>query len=298
MKLGFIGLGKMGYNMTLNLLDHGHKVVAYNRSTGPLKKAARKGAMVATSIDDLITKLPKPRIVWIMITAGKPVDSVIQSLLGGLSKGDIIIDGGNSYFKDSQRRHAALKKKGIHYLDCGVSGGMDGARTGACMMIGGDKKIFTKVEKLFRDQCVKKGYGYMGSAGGGHYVKMIHNAIEYGMIGAIAEGMCALKDKQKSFGFDFSKVLEVYSHGSIVESRLVSWLAHAWKKDAGLTSLKGTVPFGGTEQEMTNLEKFENMPILHQARLMRAGTRKVPTFCGKVISAIRHEFGGHPVNKK
>lgn len=298
MRFGLIGLGKMGYNMALNAMEKGHIVVAHNRSPQVVKKIARKGVVPAYDIDEFVSKLGKQKIVWLMITAGKPVDQVLDSLLPKLSKGDIIIDGGNSFFKDSQRRHARCKRKGIYYLDCGVSGGVSGARNGACMMIGGDKPAFTKVKRLFKDMCVKDGYGYMGSSGGGHYVKMVHNAIEYGMIGAIAEGMCALKDKQRSFGFDIGEAIKVYEHGSIIQSRLMSWLASGWKKDKGLKGVKGTVPFGGTEDEMLRLEKFEDMPILHEARLMRKGTRKRPSFCGKVIATIRHEFGGHRVNKK
>src|SRR3989344_6733380 len=222
MKLGFIGLGRMGLNMVFNLVDNKHQVVAYNRSPDPVAEAAKYGAIPAHSLQELIDKLPSPKIVWIMIKSGQPVDDMIAQLVPLLQKEDIIIDGGNSYFEDSKRRYAELKKKGIHFLDCGTSGGMEGARHGACMMIGGEKEIFQKVEVLFKDMCVKDGYGYMGSTGAGHFVKMVHNGIEYGMMGAIAEGMQAIKDS--SLNINPHQATKVYAHGSIISSRLVDWL--------------------------------------------------------------------------
>ncbi|MFQ5532199.1 MAG: NAD(P)-binding domain-containing protein, partial [Candidatus Nanoarchaeia archaeon] len=200
MKIGFIGLGRMGENMVLNLLDHKHKVIGYNKSPGATKKLSKKkGFTGAYSLEEAVNKLKdqKTKVIWLMIPAGKPVTETIKKLIPLLKKGDIIIDGGNSFFRDSQRRGKMLKEKGIHFLDCGTSGGMEGARHGACMMIGGDKKVFKKVEVLFKDMCVKDGYGYMGTSGAGHFVKGIHNGIEYGMIGSIVEGMNAI-NKQKN----------------------------------------------------------------------------------------------------
>src|SRR3989344_6778573 len=270
MKLGFIGLGRMGLNMVFNLVDNKHQVVAYNRSPEPTKEAANYGAIPAYSLQELIDKLPSPKIVWIMIKSGPPVDDMIAQLVPLLQKGDIIIDGGNSYFENSKRRYAELKKKGIHFLDCGTSGGMEGARHGACMMIGGDREIFQKVEVLFKDMCVKDGYGYMGKAGAGHFAKMVHNGIEYGMMGAIAEGVQALKEAP--FDMNLKEVVRVYAHGSIVESRLLGWLHKSFQTEGYLETISGEVPRGETEEKMKALESLAAMPILHQAIIMREET--------------------------
>ena len=230
-----------------------------------------------------------------MVPAGKPVDMVLRSLVSLLKKGDIIIDGGNSYFKDSQKRHTALKKHGLNYMDCGTSGGIEGARHGACMMVGGEKEVFNKIEKLFKDMCVKDGYGYMGSCGAGHFVKMVHNGIEYGMMGAIAEGVQAVKDS--SFNPDLKEVIKVYAHGSIIESRLVSWLNDSFLTKGYLQGISGEVPKGETEEEMKKLVKMAEMKVLRQAILMRQKTRKRKSFAGKLIAAMRNQFGGHKVKK-
>ena len=295
MKLGFIGLGRMGLNMVFNLVDNKHQVVAYNRSPEPIQEAAAYGAIPTHSLKELIDKLPSPKIVWIMIKSGQPVDDMIAQLVPLLQKGDIIIDGGNSYFEDSKRRYAELKKKGIYFVDCGTSGGMEGARHGACMMIGGDKEIFQKVEVLFKDMCVKEGYGYMGSAGAGHFVKMVHNGIEYGMMQAIAEGMQAVKNAP--FGTDVKTAINVYAHGSIVQSRLVDWLKEAYQEGL-VDKVEGTVPKGETEEEMEKLESLAEMPVLHTARMMRVQTRLKPSYAGKLLAAMRFKFGGHKVVEK
>ena len=297
MRIGFIGLGRMGKNMVLNLIEKGHEVVANNRSPEPIKEMETKGAIGAYSIEELVQKLSGQKVVWIMVVAGKPTDEQIEKLLPYLSKGDIIIDGGNSFFKDSIRRYNMLKAKGISFLDVGTSGGMEGARHGACMMIGGDKEVFEKLEGLFRDMCVKDGYGFMGKTGAGHFVKMVHNGIEYGMMSAIGEGIQAIENNKKDFDFDMDKVIQAYSHGSIIESRLMSWLEKAWKDDNYLSSISGEVPRGETEAEMEELEKLSDMPVLREARMTRVRTREKPTLAGKTIAAMRNQFGGHAVKK-
>ena len=294
MKIGFIGLGRMGMNMVLNLLDKRHIVVAYNRSADKVKKIVRKGAIGAYSLKEMTSKLGKNRVIWVMVPSNA-VDSILEELVPFLDRGDIIIDGGNSYFNDSIKRYKMLRKKGIEFLDCGTSGGVYGARHGACMMIGGDKKIFKKVEVLFRDMCVRDGYGYLGSSGTGHFVKMVHNGIEYGMMSAIGEGMQAVKESK--FNVDMKEVAKVYSHGSIIESRLMSWLEDSYKKKGYLDKIKGSVPRGETEKEMESLEKIADMPVLRAARKMRVKTRKKPEYRGKLISAMRNQFGGHKVDK-
>lgn len=322
MKFGFIGLGKMGSNMVLNLLDHNHKPVVLNRSPQPTRKLAKKGAIPAYSIEELISKLggavpigaggrgagrsvknqrtksTTPKIIWLMIPAGKPVDQTIASLLPHLKKGDIIIDGGNSYYEDSIKRSRALKNKGIHFLDCGTSGGMEGARHGACMMIGSDSKpAFKKVEKLFKDMCVKNGYGFMGTSGAGHFVKGIHNGIEYGMMGAINEGMKAHQKLQKKFNLNIKEISKVYAHGSIIESRLMSWLDKSIHTPHYLDHISCEVPKGETEDEMRALTKKADLPILKAAIKMRRDSRS-GTVCGDYISAMRNQFGGHKFKKK
>jgi 6-phosphogluconate dehydrogenase len=294
MKLGFIGLGRMGENMCLNLLEKGHKLVVNDLSKAQIKKLSKKGASPAYSLEELTKKLPNKKIIWLMIPAGPPVDKTIKQLLPFLNKGDILIDGGNSYFKDSIKRFNKLKKKGICYLDCGTSGGIEGARDGACMMIGGEKIVFKKVEKLFRDMCVKDGYGYMGESGAGHFVKMVHNGIEYGMIGALSEGMNAIK--KSKFNSDLKEVAKVYTHGSIIESRLTSWMLEGIKRPY-FSKISGSVPKGETEGEMEKLEKLFSMKILEQARKIRVKSRKKPSLIGKLISVMRNEFGGHKFKK-
>lgn len=293
MKLGFVGLGRMGYNMVLNLLEHKHTVVVNNRSPEPTQKAAKDGGVPSYSLQEMIEKLPFPKIIWLMVPAGKPVDYVISQCLPFLQKDDIIIDGGNSYFEDSQRRYKELRKRGIHFLDCGTSGGVSGARHGACMMVGGDEDTFKEVEALFRDMCVKDGYGYMGTSGAGHFVKMVHNGIEYGMMAAIAEGIQTIKEAP--FKIDLDTVVRVYAHGSIIQSRLLDWLQQALEQKNYLNKISGEVPKGETEEEMEKLEKIADMPVLHQARLMRIKTRTKPTYAGKLIAAMRNQFGGHSV---
>jgi 6-phosphogluconate dehydrogenase len=298
MKIGFIGLGRMGSNMVYNLLEKNHEVVVYNRSVDPIKEIEKKGAIGAYSVKELIENLPNPRIIWIMVVAGSPVDELIQEIIKYTEKGDIIIDGGNSFYKESIRRYKELKEKGISFLDCGTSGGMGGARSGACMMIGGEKETFRKIEILFRDMCVKDGYGYMGRPGAGHFIKMVHNGIEYGMMGAIAEGMQAIDKHKEEFGFDQKEVVKVYSNGSIIESRLVTWLYEAMKDEKYFNDIAGVVPRGETENEMKELSKMSPMPILEESIKMRNETRKTPTYAGKVVSTLRNKFGGHKVEKR
>lgn len=299
MKIGFVGLGRMGMNMVYNLLDKKHEVVVYNRSFDKTEEAAKKGAISSKSLKEMVGKLPQQKIVWLMIVAGTPVDEHIEELIPLLKKGDIIIDGGNSYFKDSQKRYKLLKKHGIHFLDCGTSGGIEGARNGACMMVGGDKEVFKKIETIFKDMCVKDGYGYMGESGAGHFVKAVHNAAEYGMMGAIAEGMNLVNQEAQKNKTDMKEVAKVWAHGSIVESRLVSWLVQGMNRPY-FNEVSGKVPRGETEGEMEQLEEMGKMEVLHAARMMRVKTRteKEYEYMGKLLAVIRNEFGGHKFEKK
>ncbi len=299
MKLGFVGLGRMGGAMVQNLAEHGHSIIALNRSPGKTKKLSRKKNITGTySYAEMVSSLGRgKKIVWLMIPAGKPVDVALKEIVPLLSKGDIIIDGGNSFYKDSIRRNKTVSRKGMHYFDCGTSGGIEGARRGACMMIGGNAKVFKNIEVLFRDMCVKNGYGYMGKSGAGHFVKMVHNGIEYGMMGAINEGLMAVDKHKKTFGTDMNEVVKVYANGSIIESHLMTWLWDAFKKKGYLEKVSCEVPHGETENEMAKLEKLAPMKILQQAREMRRKSRK-KGLCGQYIATMRNQFGGHKVKKK
>jgi 6-phosphogluconate dehydrogenase len=298
MKVGFIGLGRMGLLMLANLVKHKHTVVAFNRSPRPRRLAAKKGAIVASSYADVAAKLPKPRIIWIMVAAGKPVDAVINQLMPALSKGDIIIDGGNSYYKDSIRRYKKLGKKGIRFLDIGTSGGLEGAEKGACFMAGGDKSAYNKVMPLLKAMATKGGYGYFGSTGAGHFVKMVHNGIEYGMLQAYGEGFEMLE--KAPYKLDLRKAAEVWNNGSVIRSWLIGLAEGAFRKDARLKKIRGIVGGGETGRwtVKTAKELKVPVPVIKAALMMRAQSKKKEVFSGKVVAALRYEFGRHEVVKK
>ncbi len=299
MKLGFIGLGRMGFNMVLNLHDKSIDVVAYNRSPEPLNKIKKHSIEVAFSIEELINKLPKQKIIWIMVTAGKPVDLLIEELLSYLKENDIIIDGGNSFYKDSIRRYKFLRKKKIHFLDIGTSGGLAGARYGACLTIGGDKKIFKNIEPVCKAVSAKNGYSYVGNAGAGHFVKMVHNGIEYAMLQAYADGF-ELLAKGPYKNLDLMKIAKAWNSGSIIRSYLVELAEKAFKKDQKLNKIGGIVGGGETGKWTVQTAKEFNVPLesIKLALKLRHKSRKKPSFAGKVIAILRNEFGGHEVVKK
>lgn len=295
MRLGYIGLGKMGYNMVELLLDRKYEVVAYNRSEEPVKMIARRGARPAGSLKELVSALVSPRLVWIMVPY-QAVDPVLKELVPLLTKGDTVIDGGNSPYKESIRRSQELEVKGIDFLDAGVSGGPAGARSGACIMVGGRKEVFQKFEALFRDLSVPDGYGYMGRTGAGHFVKMAHNGIEYGMMQALAEGFAVMKASE--FGLELTKITDVYNHQSVIESRLVGWLQGAFVQyGEELKNISGSAAQSG--EGMWTVEAGKELgvptPIIQGALDFRLKSRKNPSYTGKLISAMRNQFGGHNV---
>jgi 6-phosphogluconate dehydrogenase len=296
LKIGFIGLGRMGSNMVFNLLDHKYEVVVFNRTVEKMAEPVKAGAIPSSSISELVKLLPEKKVIWLMVNAGEALDQVISELTPLLKEGDIVIDGGNSYYKDSQERYKNLKKLGISFMDCGTSGGVGGARNGACLMIGGDKESFDYTKNVFQDLAIPDGFAYLGNSGSGHYVKMVHNGIEYGMMSALGEGFETIKNSD--LNIDLKEVAKVYSHGSIVESKLMSWLAEAFNEEGYLDAISGEVPKGETEEEMKKLDASTDMPSLKSAIQVREQTRVTPSYAGKLISAMRNKFGGHKVNKE
>ncbi len=235
MKIGFIGLGKMGANMVQRLLLDNHQVVVWNRSPGPVEELAAKGAIASSSIADLVSKLPERKVIWLMVPSGKAVDDNLEILLGFLKKEDIIIDGGNSYWKDTRERGRKIGEKGIHYLDCGTSGGVWGLQNGYCLMYGGNKDATDYVEPIFKTLAPENGYVYCGESGAGHFVKMVHNGIEYGMMQSFAEGFEIME--KSPFSIDLTKVADAWQYGSVVRSWLLELAVRAFKEDPKLEKL-------------------------------------------------------------
>ncbi|ANX13883.1 6-phosphogluconate dehydrogenase (decarboxylating) [Fictibacillus arsenicus] len=298
MKIGLIGLGKMGYNLVLNMTNKGHEVVAHDVSEEAMNKIASEGVETAASFEEMISKLPTPKIVWLMVPAGDITEDVMNRVSSLLSEQDIIIDGGNANYKDTLRRGNDLKEKGIYLIDSGTSGGMDGARDGVCTMIGGDKEAFDQVEKLFQDISVENGYLYTGKSGSGHFLKMVHNGIEYGMMQAIAEGYEILE--KSDFDYDYEEVSRVWNNGSVIRSWLIELMQNAFSKDAKLDSLRGVMNSSGEGKWTveTALDLQAVAPVITLSQIMRYRSQENDTFSGKVVAALRNEFGGHAVVKK
>jgi len=298
MNIGIIGLGKMGFNLAENLLDHNYSVTAFDVNESAITKISNAGAVGVKTIAELTNSLAGPKIVWVMVPSGKITEDVITELSAALSDGDIIIEGGNSHYQDTVRRALELKKKGIHYLDVGTSGGTSGARNGACMMIGGDKDIFLQTESLFKDLCVENGYLYTGEAGSGHFLKMVHNGIEYGMMQSIAEGFELLEKSE--FNYDHENVAKVWNNGSVIRSWLMELTQNAFAKDPKLEGIKGVMHSSGEGKWTleTALDLQVAMPVTALSLMMRYRSLEEDTFTGKVVASLRNEFGGHSVEKK
>ncbi|MCL6599939.1 MAG: decarboxylating 6-phosphogluconate dehydrogenase [Alicyclobacillus macrosporangiidus] len=297
MRLGLIGLGKMGFHLGLNLMEHGHQVVAYDLSSDAIRRFVEAGGRGAASVAELVDSLPAPRVVWLMVPQGKPVDDLLGAITPRLAPGDIVIEGGNSHYQDSVRRAAELKELGIHFLDVGTSGGIEGARHGACYMIGGDPDAFAQVEVLFRDTAVPGGYLYTGPSGSGHYAKMVHNGIEYGMMAAIGEGFEILEKSR--YDYDFAALARVWSNGSVIRGWLMELTQRAFEKDPKLSGIRGVMHSSGegkwTVQEALELQAAA--PVIALSLLMRYRSLEDDTFTGKVVAALRNEFGGHAVER-
>lgn len=297
-ELVFIGLGRMGMAMATLLVEKGFTVHAYNRSEEPREEARSVGMNVHDTPQAAIAALTgEKKTVWLMVTAAA-VDAVIEDILPSLQPGDTIIDGGNSFFKESQRRYQSLKDKDIHFIDCGTSGGMEGARYGASIMVGGEAEPFARHEHIFAALATKNGYARVGGPSAGHFVKMVHNGIEYGMMGALAEGLNTLENPPAGVEVDVMSALNPYENGSIITSRLMTWLADSYRTEGYLENIAGEVPKGETESEMEYLEAEHNMPVLVTALNQRRETRNNPSKIGTLISAMRNQFGGHKTIKK
>jgi 6-phosphogluconate dehydrogenase len=298
MELGMIGLGRMGANMTERLVLGGHRVISYDRSSEAIQRVVDKGAVGAHSLADFVKQLSLPRVIWLMVPSGDPVDETIEQLLPNISKGDIIIDGGNSYYKDSIRRAEKLKPHGIHFVDAGTSGGIWGLQVGYCMMVGGEKEIVERLEPIFKTLAPKDGYAHVGPNGAGHFVKMIHNGIEYGMLQAYGEGFELLKASR--FDLDLGKIAHLWNQGSVVRSWLLELAESAFAKDPQLSSIRGYVEDSG-EGRWTVLEAVErDVPasVLTLSLFARFTSRQEDSFSAKIIAALRNEFGGHAVKKE
>ena len=297
MQIAMIGLGRMGMNMARRLLKGGHQIVAYNRTPDKTRRLEAEGAAAAYSLAELVEKLSAPRSLWLMLPAGRIVDEHIEQLTEILSPGDIIVDGGNSYYKDDIRRFEYLAQRKIRYLDAGVSGGIWGLTVGYCMMLGGDKDTFHHLEPVFKTLAPENGYLYCGATGAGHFVKMIHNGIEYGMMQAYGEGFDILKASPYSESLDYGAISHLWNQGSVVRSWLLELMESAFAKDADLSDIRGYVDDSG-EGRWTVQQAIDtgvSAPVIALSLMQRFRSQKQDSFSDKVVAALRREFGGHAV---
>ncbi len=301
MRMAMIGLGKMGGNMVVRLIRGGHEIVVWNRSPEPVQAAVKEGAIASTSIDDLIGKLEQPRVVWVMLPAGDVTEQMINTLAEKLAPGDIIIDGGNTNYKDDMRRAEALKSKNLHYVDVGTSGGIWGITEGYSMMIGGPDEAVNRIRPLLETLAPGKdiGWGHVGPTGSGHFVKMVHNGIEYGLMQAYAEGFEIMRAK-KEFDLDLHQIAELWRFGSVVRSWLLDLTAEALKENPNLDGIKGWVADSG-EGRWTVFESIDQdvpAPVIALSLMMRFVSRQDDSFAAKMLAAMRNQFGGHAIKKE
>ncbi len=298
MKLGFIGLGKMGGNMVQRLLLGGHEVVIYDRSEEAINLLVKKGAIGANSLEDLSSKLTGRKIVWLMVPSGNPVDDSIKQLLGLLNKDDIIIDGGNSNYKQTQERSELTSERKVHFLDCGTSGGVWGLENGYSLMSGGNKEASEYIYPIYKTLAPENGYTYCGESGAGHFVKMVHNGIEYGMMQSIAEGFEIME--KSPYNLDLTSIASGWQYSSVVRSWLLELMVLALKEDPKLEALKGFVEDSGEGRWTIQAAMDLNVPahVITAALYTRFQSRQEESFAMKVLAALRNQFGGHTVVKK
>ncbi len=296
MQLGMVGLGRMGGNMVKRLTQGGHQVVAFDRSADAVKELSKeKGVTGAATLPEMVSKLKKPRAVWVMVPAGKPTEETVMTIADLCDKDDVIIDGGNSKFTDDARRAETLKKKGINYMDVGTSGGIWGLKVGYCMMMGGDKVIFKRLEPIFKTLAPENGYVYCGSNGSGHFVKMVHNGIEYGMMQAYGEGFAILR--KSGYNLDLHEIAKIWNNGSVVRSWLLELLEAAYAQDNDLANVKGYVEDTGEGRWTLQAAIDEDVPapVLAMSLFTRFRSREEEEYADKVVAALRQQFGGHAI---
>ncbi|HET7657578.1 MAG TPA: decarboxylating 6-phosphogluconate dehydrogenase [Bacillales bacterium] len=297
MNVGLVGLGKMGFSLGLQMLEKGHAVTAFDVNHESVQQFEEHGGRGARSLEELVEKLDAPQVIWLMVPAGEITDRVSKELKPLLNPGDIVIDGGNSHYKKSLKLYELFSEKGIHFFDVGTSGGVSGARHGACFMIGGDREVFSVIEPLFKDLSVENGYHLAGKAGSGHFLKMVHNGIEYGMMAAIGEGFEILE--KSPFDYDYREVARVWSHGSVIRGWLMELMTDAFGKDPNLDEIRGVMHSSGEGKWTVEsaLDLRTAAPVIAMALMMRYRSEENDTFTGKVVAALRHEFGGHATEK-
>ncbi|MFZ4452861.1 phosphogluconate dehydrogenase (NAD(+)-dependent, decarboxylating) [Salibacterium aidingense] len=298
MKVGLIGLGKMGYNIGLQMMEKEHAPVAFDVERSTVDTFEEAGGEGASSLKELTEKLDSPRVIWVMVPAGDITDNVLEEIAPLLDKEDILIEAGNSHYKSTMAHHKTMKARGIHFFDVGTSGGISGARHGACFMIGGNKEVFHQtLEPLFKDLSVENGYFYTGEGGSGHYLKMIHNGIEYGMMAAIGEGFELLE--KSPFDYDYEGVANIWNNGSVIRGWLMELMGEAFKKDANLEDIRGVMHSSGEGKWTVEsaLDYEAAAPVIALSLMMRYRSQETDTFTGKVVAALRHEFGGHSTEK-
>lgn len=295
MPIGYVGLGKMGRAQVARLIEKGHSVVVWNRSASPRRAATRIGATAVESLEALAERLPSPRVIWLMVSHGA-VESVFSQLLPHLRRGDIIVDGGNSHFRETILRASRAAKRGVAYLDVGVSGGPSGARKGACIMVGGDVRVFRRIEKLLRDLAAPRAYMHVGASGAGHFAKMVHNGIEYGMMQAIAEGFSVLR--RSKYRYNLGSLARLYNNRSVIESRLVGWLQDLYRVFGNeLRDVSGSVAHTGEGKWTVEVARALGVParVIEDSYRIRIASKRSPSYTGKIVSALRNRFGGHDV---
>ncbi|GAA0087638.1 phosphogluconate dehydrogenase (NAD(+)-dependent, decarboxylating) [Clostridium perfringens] len=298
MEIAVIGLGKMGLNIACNLKSHNYDVMGFDLSDQVKENAENAGIKTFDNLERMVTSFTEKRVIWSMLPAGEITESVLDQLLNLLSPNDIVIEGGNSNYKDSIRRAQAFKEKGISYFDCGTSGGISGARSGACTMIGGDPEVFKYIEPIFKDISVEKGYLYTGKSGSGHFLKMIHNGIEYGMMQAIGEGFQIVQESQ--FDYDLADVASVWNNGSVIRGWLMELAESQFKASPNLEDYRGVVAASGEAKWTieTALDMGIAVPTIALSLFMRNLSQEDDSFSAKVVSALRNGFGGHAIVSK
>jgi 6-phosphogluconate dehydrogenase len=301
MKIGMVGLGRMGGNMTTRLLRGGHEVVAYEPHADVVAQAVARGAIGATGLDDLVHRLEPPRAVWIMVPAGDPTEQTVQALAGLLANGDVVVDGGNSNYQETMRRAASLGERGIHLVDSGTSGGIWGLAEGYSLMIGGDPEAVERLRPVFETlaPAPDRGWGHVGPSGAGHFVKMIHNGIEYGMMQAFAEGFSILRHKE-AFGIDLARVAEIWRHGSVVRSWLLDLTARALTENPTMSGIAPYVSDSG-EGRWTVAEAIAldvPAPVITLSLIQRLRSRDAESYADRLLAAMRNQFGGHAIHRE